>query len=88
MMASPHPADLEKYIGKHKTDLPSPSLCLSLPTIKENARVFHENVKAAGVDFRAHVKSNKVTMDVSMREGALIIKDSGSDTDSIRLYVL
>ncbi|KAH8587669.1 putative serine dehydratase domain-containing protein [Bisporella sp. PMI_857] len=63
-MASPYPADIHRYIGKHKTELPSPSLCLSLPTIKENARIFHENVKAAGVDFRAHVKSNK-TLDVT-----------------------
>ncbi|EXJ81571.1 hypothetical protein A1O1_07635 [Capronia coronata CBS 617.96] len=56
---SPYPSHLQQFIGKHKSELPSPSLCLSLPVMKRNARSFHEKVKKSGVDFRAHVKTNK-----------------------------
>lgn len=65
-MHSPYPSDLQQYLGKHKSALPSPSLCLSLPVIERNAQSFHEKVKAAGVDFRAHVKSNKVSILLAM----------------------
>jgi len=61
-MHSPYPDGLTAHIGKHKSELPSPSLCVSLPIVKENARIFHENVKKAGVNFRAHVKTNKVLL--------------------------
>jgi hypothetical protein len=55
-----YPENLGSYIGKHKSSLPSPSLCLSLPVIKANARIFHENIEKCGIDYRAHVKTNKV----------------------------
>lgn len=59
-MTSPYPEGLSNYIGKHKADLPSPSVVLSLPIIQENARIFHESCAASQVSFRAHVKTNKV----------------------------
>ena len=59
-MHSLYPPGLEQHIGKHKLQLPSPSLCISLPVVEKNVRKLHENVAAAGVNFRAHVKTNKV----------------------------
>jgi hypothetical protein len=86
-MESPYPdlSELQSYVGKHKSELPSPSLCLSLPIVQENARVFHENVEKSGLEFRAHVKSNKVStylvfLNFTVRE--LIEKDSGDQSYS------
>jgi D-serine deaminase-like pyridoxal phosphate-dependent protein len=59
-MELPYPQGLKSYIGKHKTQLPSPSLCLSVPIIKENARLFHEACEKSGLSYRAHLKTNKV----------------------------
>ncbi|KAF4840885.1 D-serine dehydratase [Colletotrichum siamense] len=48
-------------IGKKVSDLPSPSLVLSLPVIKRNVEKLHQDVEKAGVAFRPHVKTLKTT---------------------------
>jgi D-serine deaminase-like pyridoxal phosphate-dependent protein len=48
------------YIGKPVTDLPTPSLILSKPTIERNINQLHQDVKNLGIAFRPHVKTLKV----------------------------
>jgi D-serine deaminase-like pyridoxal phosphate-dependent protein len=50
----------ESYIGKPVTDLPTPSLILSKPTIERNINQLHQDVKNLGIAFRPHVKTLKV----------------------------
>ncbi|KDN64306.1 putative alanine racemase domain-containing protein [Colletotrichum sublineola] len=46
-------------IGSKASDLPTPSLVLSLPVIKKNIEKLHEDVEKAGVTLRPHVKTLK-----------------------------
>ncbi|KAL2866917.1 D-serine ammonia-lyase DSD1 [Aspergillus lucknowensis] len=47
------------YIGKPVTDLPTPALVLSKPTIERNINQLHQDVKNLGIAFRPHVKTLK-----------------------------
>ncbi|KAH9845757.1 D-serine dehydratase [Teratosphaeria destructans] len=49
------------YIGKAISELPTPSLVLSLPRIKDNIARLHRDVEDMGIGFRAHVKTLKST---------------------------
>ncbi|CEL02317.1 hypothetical protein ASPCAL03488 [Aspergillus calidoustus] len=49
----------DSYIGKPVTDLPTPSLILSKPTIERNISQLHQDVKNLGIAFRPHVKTLK-----------------------------
>ncbi|KAJ0422648.1 putative serine dehydratase domain-containing protein [Aspergillus carlsbadensis] len=49
----------DSYIGKPVTDLPTPSLILSKPTIERNISQLHRDVKDLGIAFRPHVKTLK-----------------------------
>ena len=53
-------ADMKKYIGQHIDTLPTPSLILSEPILRENCKRMLEDVAAMGVKFRPHVKTLKV----------------------------
>ncbi|KAK6344345.1 hypothetical protein TWF696_007984 [Orbilia brochopaga] len=61
-----HPL-LSSYIGNHRTSLPTPSLCLSLPTIKRNCDIFLKSLHGLDIGFRAHVKTHK-TIEVTRME--------------------
>ncbi|OLN87230.1 D-serine dehydratase 2 [Colletotrichum chlorophyti] len=47
------------FIGSKATDLPTPSLLLSLPVIEKNVERLHQDVEKAGVTLRPHVKTLK-----------------------------
>ncbi|KAL4875474.1 putative serine dehydratase domain-containing protein [Aspergillus karnatakaensis] len=49
----------QSYIGKPLSDLPTPSLILSKPTIERNIAQLHQDVKNLGIAFRPHVKTLK-----------------------------
>ena len=49
------------YIGRPASELPSPALILSLPTIKRNIEKLHSDVERLGIDFRPHVKTLKAS---------------------------
>ncbi|KAK6541939.1 hypothetical protein TWF694_007712 [Orbilia ellipsospora] len=61
-----HPL-LSSYIGGHRSSLPTPSLCVSLPTIKRNCDIFHKSLEGLDISFRAHVKTHK-TVEVTRIE--------------------
>lgn len=50
----------EEYVGKPISALPTPSLILSLPIIKNNIGKLHHDVEELGIRFRPHVKTLKV----------------------------
>ncbi|KAJ3042924.1 hypothetical protein HDV00_006231 [Rhizophlyctis rosea] len=50
---------LSSYIGKHRSTLPTPSVCVSLPTIQRNCDIFLKSLEGTNFDFRAHVKTHK-----------------------------
>lgn len=47
------------WIGTKVVDLPTPSLVVSKPVVERNIAKLHEDVEAAGVGFRPHVKTLK-----------------------------
>ncbi|KAL4942073.1 hypothetical protein BDV06DRAFT_193059 [Aspergillus oleicola] len=49
----------EAYVGKPASDLPTPSLILSKPTIERNINQLHQDVAKLGIAFRPHVKTLK-----------------------------
>ncbi|KAL3474248.1 putative serine dehydratase domain-containing protein [Aspergillus californicus] len=51
--------EYNSYIGKPVSDLPTPSVILSKPTIEANIKQLHQDVKNLGMDFRPHVKTLK-----------------------------
>jgi len=53
---------LQAYIGKPAAQLPSPSLVLSEHVVKRNTSRLLQDVQDAGIDFRAHVKTLKVSI--------------------------
>ncbi|KAF3919469.1 hypothetical protein ABW21_db0207564 [Orbilia brochopaga] len=52
---------LASYISDHRSSLPTPSLCLSLPTIQRNCDIFQKSLRGLDIQFRAHVKTHKTT---------------------------
>ncbi|KAL3462702.1 putative serine dehydratase domain-containing protein [Aspergillus heterothallicus] len=52
-------ASYDSYIGKAATELPTPSLILSKPSIERNINQLHQDVKKLGIAFRPHVKTLK-----------------------------
>lgn len=50
----------KSYIGKHASELPTPSLIVSLPAIRQNIDKIHRDVEELGIGFRPHVKTLKV----------------------------
>ncbi|KAK6529406.1 hypothetical protein TWF281_008582 [Arthrobotrys megalospora] len=58
--AAMHPL-LHSYVGGPRSSLPTPSLCLSLPTIQRNCDIFHRSLDGLDISFRAHVKTHKTT---------------------------
>ncbi|KAL0941368.1 alanine racemase [Colletotrichum truncatum] len=49
------------FVGSKATELPTPSLIVSLPVVKRNVERLHQDVDKAGVSFRPHVKTLKST---------------------------
>ncbi|PYI12001.1 hypothetical protein BO78DRAFT_357424 [Aspergillus sclerotiicarbonarius CBS 121057] len=49
----------ESFIGRPATDLPTPSLILSKPTLEKNINQLLQDVKDLGISFRPHVKTLK-----------------------------
>ncbi|KAF4961679.1 hypothetical protein FGADI_42 [Fusarium gaditjirri] len=49
----------EAYIGKHASELPTPSLIVNLPVLKTNVEMLHRDVEKLGIGFRPHVKTLK-----------------------------
>ncbi|KAJ4256859.1 hypothetical protein NW762_008955 [Fusarium torreyae] len=47
------------YIGKAASQLPTPSLIVSLPVIERNIARLHQDVADLGINFRPHVKTLK-----------------------------
>ncbi|KAF5560284.1 D-serine dehydratase [Fusarium phyllophilum] len=47
------------YIGKHVSELPTPSLVVNLPVLKTNVETLHRDVEKLGIGFRPHVKTLK-----------------------------
>ncbi|RKK19510.1 hypothetical protein BFJ66_g16092 [Fusarium oxysporum f. sp. cepae] len=47
------------YIGKHVSELPTPSLVVNLPVLKTNVQTLHRDVEKLGIGFRPHVKTLK-----------------------------
>lgn len=50
----------KSFIGKTVGELPTPSLVVSLPTVKRNIDAVHKDVEELGIWFRPHVKTLKV----------------------------
>lgn len=48
------------YLHQHVSQLPSPALVLSLPTLKQNIQRLLDDVSQIGILFRPHVKTLKV----------------------------
>ncbi|KAF4499363.1 D-serine dehydratase [Fusarium agapanthi] len=47
------------YVGKHVSELPTPSLVVNLPVLKTNVETLHRDVEKLGIGFRPHVKTLK-----------------------------
>ncbi|KAF4982204.1 hypothetical protein FZEAL_2088 [Fusarium zealandicum] len=47
------------YIGKSVSELPTPSLVINLPVLKDNIDTLHRDVEKLGIGFRPHVKTLK-----------------------------
>ncbi|KAF5981477.1 D-serine dehydratase [Fusarium coicis] len=47
------------FIGKHVSELPTPSLVVNLPVLKTNVETLHRDVEKFGIGFRPHVKTLK-----------------------------
>ncbi|RBR13922.1 hypothetical protein FVER53590_09063 [Fusarium verticillioides] len=47
------------FIGKHVSELPTPSLVVNLPVLKTNVETLHRDVEKLGIGFRPHVKTLK-----------------------------
>ncbi|KAI1033084.1 hypothetical protein LB504_006529 [Fusarium proliferatum] len=47
------------YIGKHVSELPTPSLVVNLPVLTTNVETLHRDVEKLGIGFRPHVKTLK-----------------------------
>lgn len=50
----------QSCLNKPVSQLPTPSLIVSLPTIKRNVNRLHRDVEELGIGFRPHVKTLKV----------------------------
>lgn len=48
------------YIGRPISELPTPSLVVSLPVLEKNIASLHKDVEELGIGFRPHVKTLKV----------------------------
>lgn len=55
------------YLNKPVSQLPTPSLIVSLPTIKRNVDRLHRDVEELGIGFRPHVKTLKVPTNQALR---------------------
>ncbi|KAF5003450.1 hypothetical protein FDECE_10000 [Fusarium decemcellulare] len=49
----------KSYIGKHVSELPTPSLVIKLPILKKNLSALHRDVEKLGIGFRPHIKTLK-----------------------------
>ncbi|RSL65265.1 hypothetical protein CEP54_004326 [Fusarium duplospermum] len=49
----------KSYIGKPISELPTPSLVINLPVLKQNIDTLHRDVEKLGIGFRPHVKTLK-----------------------------
>lgn len=49
------------YIGRPISELPTPSLVISLPVLKKNIAALHKDVEDLDIGFRPHVKTLKVS---------------------------
>ncbi|KAH7260423.1 putative serine dehydratase domain-containing protein [Fusarium solani] len=49
----------KSYIGKPISELPTPSLVINLPVLKQNVDTLHRDVETLGIAFRPHVKTLK-----------------------------
>ncbi|KAF5635059.1 D-serine dehydratase [Fusarium sp. NRRL 52700] len=49
----------KNYIGKHVSELPTPSLVVNLSVLKTNVETLHRDVEKLGIGFRPHVKTLK-----------------------------
>ncbi|KAJ3519678.1 hypothetical protein NM208_g14026 [Fusarium decemcellulare] len=49
----------KSYIGKHVSELPTPSLVIKLPILKKNLNALHSDVEKLGIGFRPHIKTLK-----------------------------
>ncbi|KAI9147207.1 hypothetical protein HJFPF1_13241 [Paramyrothecium foliicola] len=59
------------YIGRPVSDLPTPALVISLPTVKRNIKSLYQHVEGLGIGFRPHVKTLKVLYGLPVYPGAL-----------------
>lgn len=51
----------EYYLGKDIHEVPSPALVLDLSVVRRHCSSVLAAVNALGVDFRAHIKTHKVS---------------------------
>ncbi|RTE79606.1 hypothetical protein BHE90_005865 [Fusarium euwallaceae] len=49
----------KSYIGKPISELPTPSLIINLPILKQNVNTLHRDVEKLNIGFRPHVKTLK-----------------------------
>lgn len=70
----------KNYIGKPISALPTPSLIVSLPVVKQNIATLHNDVESLGIRFRPHVKTLKVCFLLTM--GTVLFRDTFVDHDS------
>ncbi|KAJ4003559.1 hypothetical protein NW766_012007 [Fusarium irregulare] len=54
----------KSFIGKSISELPTPSLVVNLPVLKQNIDALHQDVEKLGIGFRPHVKTLK-TLEVT-----------------------
>ncbi|KAF4450263.1 D-serine dehydratase [Fusarium austroafricanum] len=49
----------KSFVGKHASELPTPSLVVNLPVLKKNIENLHRDVEKLGIGFRPHIKTLK-----------------------------
>lgn len=74
----------KSYIGKPISELPTPSLIINLPILKQNINTLHHDVEKLGIGFRPHVKTLKVrvTSIAHSRKLTISVVSRGDEDDA------
>ena len=64
------------YVGKHISELPTPSFVVSLPVVKRNVEELHRHLEKLNIGFRPHVKTLKVRLS-AQRTPFVIMRTAG-----------
>ncbi|KAH8145922.1 uncharacterized protein LAJ45_10064 [Morchella importuna] len=85
---APSSAELRKhFLGKHISDLPSPSVILDEAVLKRNCERMLQAPKTFGIDFRAHVKTHKTIeltrLQLGKRRGGKLVVSTVREAEAL-----